>query len=325
MSEDWFKKYHNYESIKTFYKTLAENNRELVTYVPSIGQSVEGRDMIALHITASKSPERLKYYIQCQIHAREWISGATCQYLAKKLVESYTTDHKVKNLLDQLEFVMVPVVNPDGYEYTWKQNRLWRKNRSYNEGSSCRGVDLNRNFEKGWGVEERSNTAPCSETYHGLRANSEPEVRNVVEYFKKHRPIAVGLDMHSYSELLLTPWGYERQDPIDETYLSNLGKKLAEMINKVHGSKYVTEKSIDLYRATGIAGDWFYSDDVIEGNNGYRPISITIELRDKGNYGFLLPKSEIIPTGEEIWPAIVELGEQILHKPLKFTSYEFYK
>jgi murein tripeptide amidase MpaA len=152
MSEDWFKKYHNYESIKTFYKTLAENNRELVTYVPSIGQSVEGRDMIALHITASKSPERLKYYIQCQIHAREWISGATCQYLAKKLVESYTTDHKVKNLLDQLEFVMVPVVNPDGYEYTWKQNRLWRKNRSYNEGSSCRGVDLNRNFEKGWGV-----------------------------------------------------------------------------------------------------------------------------------------------------------------------------
>jgi hypothetical protein len=131
--------------------------------------------------------------------------------------------------------------------------------------------------------------------------------------------------MHSYSELLLTPWGYERQDPIDETYLSNLGKKLAEMINKVHGSKYVTEKSIDLYRATGIAGDWFYSDDVIEGNNGYRPISITIELRDKGNYGFLLPKSEIIPTGEEIWPAIVELGEQILHKPLKFTSYEFYK
>jgi murein tripeptide amidase MpaA len=152
MSEDWFKKYHNYESIKTFYKTLAANNRELVTYVPSIGQSVEGRDMIALHITASKSPERLKYYIQCQIHAREWISGATCQYLAKKLVESYTTDHKVKNLLDQLEFVMVPVVNPDGYEYTWKQNRLWRKNRSYNEGSSCRGVDLNRNFEKGWGV-----------------------------------------------------------------------------------------------------------------------------------------------------------------------------
>jgi len=134
--------------------------------------------MPAVHITASHNPGRKRIYFQCQIHAREWISGAACMYITNHLVTEYAANNslvghlkwtcvwdgpipawrwtavsvfvQVTSLLDNLEFLVVPFVNPDGYVYTWTQNRMWRKNRRPTRNSACYGVDINRNFPTGW-------------------------------------------------------------------------------------------------------------------------------------------------------------------------------
>jgi len=145
----WFEEYHEYEEIVNWYSELSMDNPDIVKFVPSIGKSVEGRDMPAVHITASTSSDTMKIYFQCQIHAREWISGATCNYIASYLVENYDKNEQVTNLLKEIEFIFVPFVNPDGYAYTWSGSRLWRKNRR--KGLLCDGVDLNRNYNSMWG------------------------------------------------------------------------------------------------------------------------------------------------------------------------------
>ena len=116
----------------------------ITKYVDSIGRSVEGRDMPALHLTSGKTKSPLKIYFQCQIHAREWISGATCMFVVDYFVSKYGVDKYVTELLDSLEVIVVPFTNPDGYVWTWAPNgdRMWRKNRATNSGSGCQGLPL---------------------------------------------------------------------------------------------------------------------------------------------------------------------------------------
>lgn len=78
-------------------------------------------------------------------------------------------------------------------------------------------------------------------------------------------------------------------DAPDEDRLRELGSKMSDAIYAVHGQRYTNQKSIGLYPTTGSADDWFYSDDANEFNGEFRSASYTIELRDKGYYGFLLP------------------------------------
>uniref|UniRef100_A0A1X7V0C7 Peptidase M14 domain-containing protein n=1 Tax=Amphimedon queenslandica TaxID=400682 RepID=A0A1X7V0C7_AMPQE len=286
--QEWHEEYHRYDEIYTWYRDLAEQCGDRCQFIPSIGKSFEDRDQPAFHVG---DPVVGKIYFQCQIHAREWISGATCMYIADSLTNNPDGSERISNILQNVEIIFVPLVNPDGYEYSWNGDRLWRKNRQVNSGSSCRGVDLNRNYNDHWN-QGGSSSNPCNDKYHGASAASEPETQHTQNYFRDNGPILGAIDWHSFSQLILRPYGWTNQDSPDEAQLKEIGDEMSAKIFDVFGKTYTSQKVIDLYPTSGIASDWFYGEDATSTNGAYRAAGYTLELRDTGEYAFLLPPEE---------------------------------
>ncbi|XP_065833345.1 uncharacterized protein [Oscarella lobularis] len=316
--QEWHEEYHRYEDIFAWYESKNESYPQLVN-MRIAGASYEERPMPAVHITAGSGEEKLKIYFQCQIHAREWISGAVCMYIVDYLLENYGNDERVTAILNELELIVIPFVNPDGYSYTWDGDRLWRKNRQINPGSNCRGVDLNRNYNDHWN-EGGSSSNPCSETFHGPSAASEPETQVTSNYFMSTGLIIGAIDWHSYSQLILRPYGWTSADSPDEPWLRALGDGMSSVAFEVHGARYTSQKSIGLYPTSGTASDWFYGLEATEANRGYRAAGYTIELRDTGQYGFLLPPQQIIPNGEEMLAAALYYCQAVLDNPIRYPE-----
>jgi len=311
---DWFEAYHTYDEIRTWFNALATANPGLVTWVNSTGTSQQGRALFGVRVfdrttQATRQPTRRIYWTG-QIHAREWIAGATVQYLVNQTVESFLArDSLFVGLLATTEIIVIPIVNPDGYVYSWTNDRQWRKNRrSPPTGSTCFGVDQNRNYNDHWNGGGSSNN-PCSDTYMGPSAASEPEVQAVQNYFLNNQnttaPIVGAIDWHSYSQLVLRPYGWTNASSPDEAVLKQIGDKYAADIRAQSGLVYTSQKSIDLYVTSGTASDWYYGTQAFQRNGGYRVASYTVELRPTGNPpGFVLPPAQIVPTGRENWAAI---------------------
>ena len=137
-----------------------------------------------LHAPLPNSLSHLSHFyfafLSFLLSAGEWITSATCQYAVNHILSNYGVDADITTLLNQLEFVIIPIVNPDGVSYTWTNDRLWRKNRRNNGGSY--GVDLNRNYNEQWGG-VGSSSVPSSDTYRGPSSASEPEVQALNAYF----------------------------------------------------------------------------------------------------------------------------------------------
>jgi len=307
----WFDAYHTYDEINAYIDTLVALRPDLVTKL-NLGTSIEGRTIFGMRITSSVggSNKPAVLYNGCQ-HAREWISPATVMYLADRLVRDYDTDPQVQRLGDDVIFYIVPIVNPDGYVYSWTTDRLWRKNRR-NNGGGVYGVDLNRNWGAGWGLDSGSSSNPSSEVYRGTAPFSEPETQAVRDFVLTHPEIAAHIDFHSYSQLILYPYDYQAAYPPepDRTTFVNLSADMANAIFSVHGQVYTDMSGWELYLASGTMPDWMYIDQGI--------LAWTIELRPVGSPGFILPPDQIIPTGEENFAAILVLSDYVATQ-LEFT------
>ncbi|XP_019501633.1 PREDICTED: carboxypeptidase A4 [Hipposideros armiger] len=253
-----------------------------------IGHSFENRTMYALKFSTGKGRQRPAIWLNAGIHSREWISQATAIWTARKIVSDYGKDSAVTSILKKMDIFLLPVANPDGYVYTHTQNRLWRKTRSLNSGSSCIGVDPNRNWNASFAGEGASSD-PCSEVYHGRHANSEVEVKSVVDFIQEHGNFKCFIDLHSYSQLLMYPYGYTK-------------KKAPDADELVSDGLPPTQPQA-CYQASGSSVDWAY-------NNGIK-YAFTFELRDTGHYGFLLPADQIIPTAEETWLGLKSIMEHV--------------
>jgi len=227
---------------------------------------------------------------------------ATVLYLATQLLQQYGNDNVVTGLVNSVIFDIVPLVNPDGYEYAWSTNRLWRKNRRANSGGTY-GVDLNRNWDDHWGGEGSSKT-PSSDTYCGTKAFSEPESSALANYMSSLPNIVSGIDFHSYSQLILRPYGWTNANSPDEPELRAIGDGVHYTIQEVYGMDYESVKSIELYITTGTSTDWWYQEGI------WAPYCI--ELRDTGRYGFILPANQIVPVGQEIWNSMLYFWDATL-------------
>uniref|UniRef100_A0A8B9KXX7 Carboxypeptidase A2 n=1 Tax=Astyanax mexicanus TaxID=7994 RepID=A0A8B9KXX7_ASTMX len=257
-----------------------------------IGFSYENRPMYVLKFSTGGN-KRPAIWIDAGIHAREWVSTASAVWMANKMATDYGVDPSVTSLLGRMDVYLMVVTNPDGYAYTHTSNRMWRKTRSINAGSVCRGVDPNRNWDAGFGGPGASKN-PCSDSYHGPSAQSEIEVKNVVDLVKNHGNFKAFISIHSYSQLLMYPYGYSCNNIPDQAELGTVGRSAVQALSSLYGTSYrVGSICRIIYQASGGSIDWSYDIGI--------KYSFAFELRDTGRYGFLLPANQIIPTASETW------------------------
>ncbi len=295
----WFDDYKTFDEIITYLDSLIALRPDLISKYP-IGTSIEGRTVWGVTLTSTTGSNKPALLFDGMLHSREWISPMTVMYFIDRAVRDYDTDPNVQAMLDSVVFYLVPVTNPDGYIYSWDSYRLWRKNRRDN-GDGQWGVDLNRNFRWGW-CGTGSDSATSSDLFRGLTPFSEPETVALRDYLYAHPNVVAYIDFHSYSQLILRPWGHDYVTPPepDNTDMTNLGDAMRDAILGVHGVSYASQPGVDLYPAGGTCSDWAY---------GFGGVySWTFELRDTGTYGFILPPDQILPTGEEIFAAIDTLA-----------------
>lgn len=293
----WF--FHGYRDLETlnmWIELISKSYPDLVE-LETIGVTDNGNKMFALHVhpqNSSTNPDKKTIIITGGLHAREWISISTVCYNLYELINSDNT-----SLLEQLDFIFVPIFNPDGYEYTWNVDRLWRKNRQVLADTNCVGIDLDRSFDYEW---ENNNESPCSENYNGEFPAQAIEVQLWDKYLnnvKKDYNIYGFIDFHSYSQEILYPYAYTCDKlPRDFENLLELSYDLSKAIRFESGKQYdvvqaCKDRNSDILPGEGSGSilDYMYHKRA--------HWSFQIKLRDTGNYGFLLPPKYIEPVGRE--------------------------
>ena len=249
-------KYHNYAEMTEFLQNLAKQYPSLVK-LESIGKSVLGKDMWALHFHPenSNAPELPGIAFMGGHHAREHLSVEVPLYLANYLLVNSSLP-EIKKLLESREIWIIPLVNPDGTEYDIDPSyQMWRKNRKKNDNGSY-GVDLNRNYGFQWG-KEGSSSNPNSETYRGKAPFSEPETQAIRDFILGHSNIKMLISYHTFSELILYPWGYTYQD-IENPQDLGAFQRMAQHMAKLTG--YKPQPISDLYLSSGDTTDWAYGE-----------------------------------------------------------------
>jgi hypothetical protein len=292
---DWFAEYHDYADITARLRELSAIDPSRVG-MQAIGASFDGRPLWALRIGADGTGKK-HMLINGTQHAREWLATMATTCVADRLVRNYDADPAIRDFVDSTELWVVPVVNPDGYQYTWSTDRYWRKNRR-----DRYGVDLNRNFGVAWGGSGASRDRG-SETYRGEYAFSEPETIALRDFVKREG-FALHIDFHTYSQLILYPWGYTGTPTKDHTRFAAVGDRMASAMFATHETHYKLMQSVELYPAAGTMSDWMYGDAQAQ--------SFTIELRPAGGWGrgrngFVRPPEEIRPTCDEALAAVLEM------------------
>lgn len=300
----WFDEFRTYDEINAYLLNLANQFPDLID-IESAGASVEGRTINVATITAGEPAGKPAIFFNAAEHAREWISPMTAMYITDQVARRYGSDARITSLLDDLTIYIMPVTNPDGYQYSWDADRFWRKNRR-NNGDGTSGVDINRNYGAGWGGLGSSGST-SSDIYRGESPFSEPETRVVRDFILDRPEILAHIDYHSFSQLILWPFGYVSDEPAspDIDVLAGLGVEMSNLISDFSGRFYVPQPAHDLYIASGVATDWAYEIGGL--------FSWTFELRpDSGSFdGFAPPADQIIPTGEENLEAALLLADVI--------------
>ncbi|XP_041928494.1 carboxypeptidase O-like isoform X1 [Alosa sapidissima] len=290
-----YTRYHPMSEISDWMERVASENPELVSS-SVYGETFEGRNITFLKIgLGSEGREKKAIWMDCGIHAREWIAPAFCQWFVKEILQRYQTDEKLNEMLKNMDFYVTPVLNIDGYMFSWfnESTRLWRKSRSIPpEGCWCHGVDLNRNFNAYWGTVGVSRDC-CQNTYCGSGPVSEKEAEAVTQFVgSRVDQILCFLTIHSAGQLLLMPYGHPQISAPNYDELKAVGQAAAAAMKAVHGMVYRVGTSPEiLYANSGSSRDWARLIGI--------PFSYTFELRDTGEFGHLLPENQIQPACEE--------------------------
>ncbi len=234
--------------------------------VDSFGASWQGRPMLAVKVgPAGDGPSRPNVIFVATYHAREWAATDMALRLIGFLADSLAARPGGAALLASRDIWVVPVANPDGYEYTFTADRLWRKNRRANAGGTF-GVDLNRNHAAFFAFDDGgSSPSSSSETYRGPSAESEPETRAIVAFHRAHPPV-VAVSYHTYGDAILYGWGHASGlISGDETAFQSLaGTPLhPAALDSVSGSSktaYTPGPAWVLYPTNGDYDEWAYHE-----------------------------------------------------------------
>ncbi|KAL7269046.1 putative metallocarboxypeptidase ecm14 [Rhizina undulata] len=297
--------------------------------VVTIGKSYEGRDIQGLRVGVPKldGTKKKTIIVNGGSHAREWISVSTVSYLAYSLITGFGKHNEViSKLVREFDWIFIPTLNVDGYAYSWEHDRLWRKNRQPTSLSFCKGIDLDRAYNFHFDGSPQSMSNPCSDMFPGESAFEAAEAKTFMEWvanLSKETQIVGLLDFHSYSQQILYPYSYSCYNtPPDLENLEELGFGLAKAIRVESGEHYEVTSACDGGGFANAGGgsmiDYFYADYKIR-------YAYQIKLRDTGSYGFLLPKNNIIPTGEESLNLMKFFGNFIMDDESSLSKAELKK
>ena len=297
--------YRTVDQIDSATDILSRWFPQFFTRVQLPENSVQGLAVHALRMRAGSGSPRRAVLIVGGTHARELMNPDAIIELAIDLLLSYSngtdiryggktfTADDVKLILEAMDIWLLPCVNPDGRQFVMSVDDLWRKNRRDNPGTTCDGVDLNRNADAVWGVAQgQTSCSPCAETYCGASAFSEPETRNVKHLLDTERVVSF-VDMHSFSELVLYPWGHARTQstdpskrftglptgtctasipasyaeympPRDVQRFQTVAGRIVADIAAVRGRHYTPQAAIALYATTGTQSDYAYARHIAD-------------------------------------------------------------
>ncbi|XP_055847945.1 zinc carboxypeptidase A 1-like [Episyrphus balteatus] len=300
MEYNW-EQYHELNETYGWLESLVERFPEQVTLVEA-GQTYEGRKIMGIKISYKEGNKGI--FLEGGMHAREWIGPATVTYMTNQLLTS--TDPEVRSIAENFDWYIVPHANPDGYVYSHTTDRVWRKTRT--PYGKCFGADPNRNWDFYWNTVGSSDN-PCSDTYAGPKAFSEIETKSFSEYIASVKEnLMLYISYHSYSQLLLFPYGHTDELPSNYDDLKRVYDVAVKAIGRRYGTKYTGGNIYDaIYPASGASLDWAY------GTLGVK-YSYCYELRPSSTnlwYGFRLPAKQIIPTAEETLDSLVAMVKEV--------------
>ena len=288
-SQEWSPEiYHNLEEIEDRLESLLSQHSSLLSR-QHLGVTAQGRNIDAIIVKKDNRRTKPVIWLDCGIHAREWVSPPACLHAIHTLVQDSNSVQPQGDLLDAFDFYILPVANPDGYVYSWTHNRMWRKNRAGGKSfaDDCTGVDPNRNFDADFASAPRHQ---CKESYRGTHAFSEAESRAIkrgVELIKSRYGqdrLAAFVSIHAYSQFWMSPMGYTWDRPKDYNDHMRVMKTATDALTSVYGTRFKYGPISEvIYIAAGSSVDWAYENAGIK-------YSFGLELRDSGRMGFMLPQ-----------------------------------
>lgn len=266
------------EEIQEYAVRLATVYPFLVRY-SVITRTFEGRDVFALRISNGNFGRKPIVFMDGGMHAREWVSQASLMYLLHRLIEDPVSSSE---LLEQVDWLIIPNLNPDGYHFAMTSNRLWRQNR-HRLNETCVGIDLNRNWGYTW---RPPNAGTCGTLiYGGESPLSEAETlaeHNLMATYRAN--VKVYISVHSFGDMIVYPWSYPGGAWIQNwEYHNTVGALYAEGIRQATGKNIRVGNSIDL-----LGTAWGCSDDHMAGEHGIA-LTFTTEMTRGGSTGFDFP------------------------------------
>mmetsp|Transcript_3075 Transcript_3075/g.5816 ORF Transcript_3075/g.5816 Transcript_3075/m.5816 type:complete len:743 (-) Transcript_3075:1709-3937(-) len=320
--EEFFKRWNSFKEIEAFVGMLAKKFKSTgLVKLTSIGKSAEHRHLSLLSV----GPSKPKYQLMMMgaMHGREWITPHAVIYTAMNILNGiHSKDEKVVRLLQETQIHFLPMLNPDGYEFTRipatksPDARQWRKNRR-SLCSKCdravHGIDLNRN----WGIKGKSwgfgADRATSEVYQGKHPFSEPEIAAVRDWLLKGgrgSKINGFFDVHCCSGAILPPFYYKGEsEELQKANLANCGK-IAKAMKAVNGIRYKHRPREKVFSDsnTGIGADWIYAEGKVQN---------VFIVETRGNKTKLLkdifevPEQQIIPISAELEAGFWKLAELV--------------
>src|SRR3954469_12822693 len=306
---DVFRSYSEHLGIADELRAEAAANRDVAKLV-TIGTSLLGKPILAIKITDDArnvaDGSRPAVLFGAVNHAREWTAAEVARREARWFLE-HKNDPRIRELLKTTEIWVLPVFNPDGYDYTFtcgtgtavtkcgpgaaNSNRLWRKTLRDNNndgifGNSGDGVDPNRNFPEQWALDnEGSNPSPAAEDYRGPYANSEPENAAYDRFIRRIKPV-YNLNYHSAAQLLNASFGFITNRPADD---DTLARAISGTDGDAAVDPYTPQQASELYVTHGETVDWAYFQF---GTIGFTPELDTAATAGAGGSSFVFPDDE---------------------------------
>uniref|UniRef100_A0A182N971 Peptidase M14 domain-containing protein n=1 Tax=Anopheles dirus TaxID=7168 RepID=A0A182N971_9DIPT len=278
-----FNHYWNAQEIDAYLDELVSDFPTLVT-VLNVGTSTEGRRIRALRVSKDGNANRPLIIVEGGLRGREWISPMSAAYILHEIVEHY---YEFAHILDHVNLLVVPLVNPDGYEFSRNTNRLWLKSRSVN-GNGCFGTDLTRNFGHLWNTVGGS-TDPCSDNFVGTGAFSTPETAALRDLILSNSAnLALYLSIQSADQMVLYPYSHSATvSPSNVAEHRTIANSVALTLMRQNGRVF-TSGGAGLLQPVA-AGS---SIDFVAGTNQAR-LAFTLETSGGGNYGYDVPESQM--------------------------------